>query len=100
MSKIIRPLRSGQITIPADYRKRLGITEESLLQLSVENGELRLKPLRLVEQGENALWLKELYKRFAPVRDEAEESLKSEDIDAAIDQAVKAVRKPYGKSRL
>ena len=32
MTRIVRPLRGGQITIPAEFRRELGITEESVLQ--------------------------------------------------------------------
>ena len=35
MSRIVRPLRGGQITIPAEFRKELGITEESVLQVTL-----------------------------------------------------------------
>jgi bifunctional DNA-binding transcriptional regulator/antitoxin component of YhaV-PrlF toxin-antitoxin module len=91
MTKIVRPLRSGQVTLPAEFRKQLGITEHSVLQLSLVEGELRLRPLRVQERPGSA-WLEELYRRFAPVREEANQSSEGE-IDAAIDAAVVAVRK-------
>jgi bifunctional DNA-binding transcriptional regulator/antitoxin component of YhaV-PrlF toxin-antitoxin module len=91
MTKIVRPLRSGQITIPIEFRKQLGIDERSVLQLTLADGELRLKPLAVREQG--SPWLRELYEYFAPVRQEAiERGYTEEEINAAIDEAVAAAR--------
>ena len=94
MRQIVQPLRSGQITMPAEFRKRLGITEESLLKLTLEGGSLRITPLNVREKGAGAAWAKELSDLFAPVRDEA--SLASEDeVNEVIDTAIKATRKEY-----
>ncbi len=96
MSRIIRPLRGGQITIPAEFRKELGITEESVLRVSLFGGELHIKPVRVTEIGEGSPFLKELYEYFAPARQEAQEKgYTEEEIDAAIDRAVEAVRKQH-----
>lgn len=94
VTKMIRQLRGGQITIPAEFRKRLGIAEDSVLQMTLEEGELRIKPLRVTETAQGSSWHKELYQLFAPVREEAASSTENE-IDAAIDQAVKAARKQH-----
>jgi AbrB family looped-hinge helix DNA binding protein len=94
MARLIRPLRSGQITIPVEFRKKLGINEESLLQLTLTEGELRLRPVHLTESKESSDWLKQLYERFAPMREEAKD-IGEEEIDTAIAQAVKAVREEH-----
>ena len=100
MTKMVRLLRSGQITIPAEFRKALGITEESLLQLTLEEGELRLRPVAVRQQVEGSLWLRELYEYFAPVRQEAiDNGYSEEEINAAIDEAVAAVRKQHAHRR-
>ena len=96
MSKIVRPLRSGQITIPAEFRQRLGIDADSLLRITLEGGELRIAPVRVTERGEGAPWLRELYELFAPVRQEADEQgYSEEEINTAIDEAVRAVRRRH-----
>jgi bifunctional DNA-binding transcriptional regulator/antitoxin component of YhaV-PrlF toxin-antitoxin module len=93
LTRTIRPLRSGRITIPADFRRQLGITDESLLQMSVEGEELRIRTLQTVSDAAGSPWLAELYRRFAPVREEAiEEGYTEEEINEAIDRAVVAVR--------
>ena len=43
LTKVIRPVRSGQITIPAEFRERLGIDADTLLQISLVSGELRIR---------------------------------------------------------
>jgi AbrB family looped-hinge helix DNA binding protein len=91
-SRLVRPQRGGQITIPAAFRKQLGITEESVLLVTLEDGELRIKPVSPGDTAPGSPWLKELYDLFAPVREEAAQYPEAE-IDAAIDAAVAAVRK-------
>jgi AbrB family looped-hinge helix DNA binding protein len=91
-TRIIRSLRSGQITIPAEFRKRLGIRDDSLLQVSLHGDELRLKPVRVPQTLEGSPWLRELYDFFAPVREEAA-AYTEEEVDQAIDEALAAVRK-------
>jgi bifunctional DNA-binding transcriptional regulator/antitoxin component of YhaV-PrlF toxin-antitoxin module len=94
MTRIVRQLRGGQITIPADYRRRLGITDDSLLQMSAEEGELRIKPVRVTDQA-GSDWVRELYELFAPVRQQATKN-SDQEVNDAIDQAVQAVRKAHG----
>lgn len=99
MTKIIKPLRSGQITIPADFREKLGIDADTLLQISLMHGELVIKPIRAVNTVKGTPWMRELYEAFAPVRKEAKEKgLSEEKINTVINRAVKAVRAKHGKS--
>lgn len=91
MTKIVRPLRSGQITIPAAFRKSLGIDEHSVLKMTLDGGELRLTPVQVV--GEGSSWFRELYDLFVPVRQEAvERGYSEEEINDWIDAAVQATR--------
>ena len=91
-SRIVRPLRGGQITIPADFRAKLGIGPKTLLELSLVEGELRLRTVSVTRTVGGSPWLKELYDDFAPVRAEAAK-YSSGEIDAAIDVAVKESRR-------
>lgn len=100
LTKIIRPLRSGQITIPVEFRKELGITQESLLQVSLEGQELRIRPVEVRETSQGSPWLRELYEYFAPVRQEAiERGYTEEEINEAIDEAIRAVRREHAARR-
>jgi hypothetical protein len=80
-------------------RKRLGITEATMLQLTLEGSELRIRPVKAVETAAGSPWLKELYDLFAPVREQAASS-SEEEVNAAIDQAVTATRRSYANRRL
>lgn len=95
ITRTVRPLRNGQITIPADFRRQLDITDESLLQISVAGQELRIRVLRAAPATTaGSPWLADLYARFAPVRQEAaERGLGEAEINDAIDAAVAAVRR-------
>ncbi len=91
--KLVRSLRNGQITIPAEFRRRLGIEGDSLLQVTLVQGELRITPVQVTDRSAGSAWLNELYDRFASVREEAEQ-YSEEEINSAIDGAVRAVRTP------
>ena len=47
-SEIVKPLPKGQITIPATFRKQLGIGEDTLLDVTVKDGEIIIKPLKSI----------------------------------------------------
>lgn len=100
MTKIVRSLRGGQVTIPADFREKLGIDADTLLQMSLIQGELRIKPVKAIDTVGGSKWVKELYDLFEPVRKEAKEKDYTEKkINTAISKAVRAVRTKYGQSR-
>lgn len=96
MNKIIKPLRSGQITIPIKFREKLGIDTDTILQMSLVEGELRIRPIQTVKTVRGSPWLKELYDYFAPARKEAAKYTEKE-INADIDRAVREVRQKHAK---
>ncbi len=64
---IIKPLAKGQITIPASFRKKLNIQEDTLFRAEVKENGILLTPLRLgweekyireFSDEEMTLWLK------------------------------------------
>jgi AbrB family looped-hinge helix DNA binding protein len=90
LTEIIRPLRRGQLTIPAEFRRRLGITDDSLLQLTLREDKIEITPV-VTRPISGKSWSQELYAMFAPVRAEAE-AMAEVEIDALIDEAVEEVR--------
>lgn len=96
MSKIIKPLRSGQITIPADFRQKLGIDRNTLLQITLMRDSLTVKPIHSTKTVAGSPWLKELYEYFAPVRNEAKKKgYSAKETNKVIDAAVKVVRSKH-----
>jgi AbrB family looped-hinge helix DNA binding protein len=91
--KIVKPLRSGQITIPIEFRRALGIDENTLLDVSMSDGALHLHPLETQAKSAGSPWLKELYDYFAPVRQEIiDRGISEEEVNADIDAAFAEVR--------
>lgn len=68
--KIVRPLRGGQITIPAEFREQLGINEDTLLEVTLRDGELLVRPVKVAAGAGSSIWAKKLYELFEPVREE------------------------------
>jgi bifunctional DNA-binding transcriptional regulator/antitoxin component of YhaV-PrlF toxin-antitoxin module len=93
MTKIVRPLRGGQVTIPAAFRKELGIDGETMLRMTLVDGELRIKPVQMTDAPKGSPWLRELYEYFAPVREDIlRRGISEEEVNADIDAAIAEVR--------
>jgi len=52
LTKLVRPLAKGQITIPAALRRRLGIDARTVLSLTLKGGRIEIVPLRAIPQEE------------------------------------------------
>ena len=90
--KIVKSTKNGQITIPIEFRKQLGSEGEAHWQVTLDDNELRVSPVRTIEGGDSD-WYERLYERFAPARAEAiERGYTDEEINGWIDEAVAAVR--------
>ena len=89
-TRIVRQLRNGQITIPKEFRDALRMQPDDMLRVSLEEGALRIEPAE-ARSRTGSPWLKELYDAFAPVR-KSLEGYSEEEINDAIDDAVKSVR--------
>lgn len=92
-TRLVRALRGGQITIPIEFRRDLGISPDSMLQITREGDELRLTPVQTATLHGDATWFRDLIELFAPIRAEAVERGYTEDeINGWIDEAVAAAR--------
>jgi AbrB family looped-hinge helix DNA binding protein len=90
LTQIVRPLRRGQLTIPAEFRRRLGISDDTLLQLTLHEDKIEIVPV-VATPTKGKAWARELYRMFAPIRKEAQ-TMDEAEIDALIDEAVDEVR--------
>ena len=102
-TRIVRLLRNGQITIPSDVRKELGLKEDDILTVELIGRELHLKTARAVAESNQSDWYRQLYEKFAPIREGYEKSGLTEDeinneIDAAISDARTAQRTREAKA--
>lgn len=96
--KLVRPLRSGQITIPKEFRSKLDIDEHTLLQIALMGQELHIRPVKVTSTQSGSAWARELYDLFAPVRKEAGKHTEK-DVDTDINKAVTSVRRKRVQSR-
>jgi len=113
MQKLVKQLRNGQITIPKQFREKLGLRDDDLLSVSIVGDKIEIEPVRVSARAGRPDWARELYELYAPVRKKLES--KSEDeINAAIvaregrprycrirtrpDQPARCLRPPLGRA--
>lgn len=97
-TKLVKPLRSGQMTIPIEFRRELGIDENTLLEVSVSDGGFHAFPVETRSASKGSPWLKELYDYFAPVRQEIlDRGITEEEVNADIDAAIAEYREERQK---
>jgi len=90
--RLVRVQEKGQVTLPAEMRKRLGLKKGDLVAVTTTDGGVLIKPVE-VKRREGSLWLRELYEYFAPVREEIRaRGFREEEVNADIDAAVREVR--------
>lgn len=46
-SKVVRPLAKGQVTIPAEFRRKLGIDTNTFLDVSLGEDNLVITPVKI-----------------------------------------------------
>jgi AbrB family looped-hinge helix DNA binding protein len=88
-TRIVRQLRHGQITIPKEFREALRLSDEDMLAVTLEDGKLQIETVK--PQATGSQWAKDLYDLYAPVR-KSLEGYTEQEINDAIDEAVRAVR--------
>lgn len=49
-ARLVKPYAKGQVTIPADFREKLGIDENTILQMELKGSRIEITPLRLVDE--------------------------------------------------
>ena len=55
MTKIVKPLSRGQITIPIEFRKKLGIGANTILNLALKGNKIEITPAIVREVDEEEL---------------------------------------------
>jgi len=70
LTRVVRPLRGGQITIPAEFRSNWN-RRADLAPNHFGGTELRIRSGARYDAARGSSWARELYDLFAPVRKEA-----------------------------
>ncbi|MBA7592185.1 hypothetical protein ES708_34363 [subsurface metagenome] len=55
MTKIVKPLSRGQITIPIEFRKKLGIGSNTILNLVLKGNKIEITPAVVQEFNEDEM---------------------------------------------
>ena len=79
--------RHGQITLPVSVRKKLGIEEGDLLEVTIEDDRAVLLPKRLIDKSQAYFWTKE----WQEAEREASEDIKAGRVKA-FDTAKELIR--------
>jgi AbrB family looped-hinge helix DNA binding protein len=94
---LVRMLRGGQVTLPAEARKALKLSEGDYLDLEVTDGTVTLKPVTVIDRAEADRQLGAILGRVRYVGPEPRPS-EEETMDMVVDE-VRAVRARHAKSR-
>lgn len=90
-AQLIRPVRRGQVTLPREFRRSLGIEDDTLLEIRLAGDRIELRPM-VVRPATGSEWARDLHMLFEPVR-KAARKMKEPEIDELIEQSVSEVRR-------
>ena len=94
---LVRMLRGGQVTLPAEARKALKLNTGDYLDLEVTGGVVTLKPVTVVDRAEAARQLDDILSRVTYIGPQPEPS-EDQVMDMVVDE-IRAVRAEHAKSR-
>ena len=90
---LVKVIRHGQITLPADFREELDIKEGDYLEADMEGKTIVLRPKVFMDRADA---VKALHKMMAEVHERTKD-LDPNEIDEVIEQAIKEVRQAKSK---
>jgi AbrB family looped-hinge helix DNA binding protein len=94
---LVRMLRGGQVTLPAEARRALKLSEGDYLDLEVKGGTVTLKPVTVIDRAEADRQLDAILGRVKYVGPEPPPS-EDEVMDMVADE-VREVRAEHAKGR-
>jgi AbrB family looped-hinge helix DNA binding protein len=94
---LVRMLRGGQVTLPAEARKALNLSEGDYLDLEVTEGTLTLKPVTVVDRADADRQLDRILSRVNYIGPEPEPS--EDEVMETVVNEIRAVRAKHAKSR-
>jgi AbrB family looped-hinge helix DNA binding protein len=86
LARVLRRLQGGQVCLPAEFRRRLGIAEEGLLLLTLKEDKIELTPVDRKSVADMG-WTRERHAMFKLAGQEAHE-MDEAQINALINEAL------------
>ncbi len=86
METLVKVTRNGQITIPAEVRRELGIEEGDYMEVTMKDGVIVISPAQVVDRSQAYFWSK----RWQREEREADEDIEAgrvrvfDDVDSLI----------------
>ena len=86
METLVKVTRNGQITIPAEVRRELGIEEGDYMEVTLKEGVIVISPAQVVDKSQAYFWSK----RWQQEEREADEDIEAgrvrvfDDVDSLI----------------
>jgi AbrB family looped-hinge helix DNA binding protein len=50
--RLVKPYAKGQVTIPAEFREKLNIDENTILKMVLKGSSIEITPLRVVDEDQ------------------------------------------------
>jgi AbrB family looped-hinge helix DNA binding protein len=94
---LVRMLRGGQVTLPAEARKALRLSEGDYLDLEVKGGMVTLKPVTVVDRAEADRQLDAILSRVQYIGPEPQPS-EDKVMDIVVGE-IRATRSKHAKGR-
>lgn len=88
----IKLLRSGQLTLPATFRKVLGLKKGGLLLAELQGDKIVLKPVRAVEEDEIRKIARQKVFELIEKNLEKNKDLDQKKVEQIVDEIVREVR--------
>lgn len=87
MNAIMKISSQGQIRIPKKFMKTLRIDTGDYIELAIENGQIILKPRKLIDPTQGWYWTQEWQEMEA----EVDEQIKNDDLSPELKTAEKGI---------
>lgn len=94
---LVRMLRGGQFTLPADARKALNLSEGDYLDVEIAEGVVTLKPVTVLDRAAADRRLTQILSRVEYTGPEPKPS-EDEVMDRVADE-IRSTRRKYAKGR-
>ena len=94
---LVRMLRGGQVTLPAEARKALNLNAGDYLDLEVEDGKLTLRPVAVVDRAEADRQLGNILGRVKYVGPQPKPT--EDEVMNMVTEEIRATRRKHAEGR-